>query len=1422
MKVFTIRFTATLILFLTLANFLSFSNGHKDFKEKDLTKHFKVDNSYLNEYQFIDRNSEIPIYLTFSKSKFELSNLFLASDLFQSDFFKNLFQFNLQKEIFNNNAIKYLENEQLPFMLDRETSKYRFLNYDNSSDNLSSNDAGLTNFVQPIAPCQGTNPVEVRLVNYGSTPLTSLTINWLIDSIAQPSYNYVGNLGVGKSDTIFLGNFVISGNTRYNLKAYTSLPNGSLDVNTINDTINKSNFGGALQGIYTIGGLGSNYANISAAASDLKTKGICGPVVFNINRAASPYNEQIGLGIINGTSATNTIIFNGNGSTIRFDPTFVNRHIIKLDGTDYVTFDNFTIAVSDSAVYGWGVHLLNDANYNKISNSKIIMSKLSDIDNNSVGIAVTGSNQSLFIGANANYNEFSDNEIVGGIYGISIYSLNIAEQNIEHKIVRNKISDFRSSGIYIDKVNDMEISFNDISRPTRISPLKFIGILCKFSEYVTIQNNKIHDPFGTNRYSFYEATGIRVESFSNYCKIYNNLIYDFKSYGNQYGLYYESNTNVSFNTVSLIDTLSLFGSTYGAFSQFTFSAPSTPSTTNNIININRSGSGVHIGLNYGFIDPIISNNNLIYLTRNYGGTYFYGKWGSVNSNNLTNFQTVSSIEMGSLETNPLLTSSTILVPKVGSPVVNAGIPIAGIQNDFIGISRNLISPTIGAYETAREAVPPTINTKNLSGTYILTTRVLNNFANIFDVNGIDTSLANRPRLYYKKESENNTLGGNTSGVNGWKYVPANSAISPFSFTIDYALLSSTLTIGDKIQYFVVAQDLSSYPNVNLSSGFFKGVLSSVNLMSSNFPIVGNIKSFSIIPIPANNDMAILGFLNNSSSQCGDLQDSLGVIIFNAGLLPQTNFKITVSLTGVVNDTLSTFYTSILPGQNIDTVTLGKINTNVSGKVSLKAIIELATDADSTNNSTSMIANYFPTLIPPVVTGDSVCQGQSASLFANANGKPVKWYSSISDSNSIFEGSNFITPSLSASQTYYAETISPRGFNVGPLTNNIGPGGYNSFTSQTRFNVYKKLTIDSVSIYPGSAGTFIIQVFDSAFVLIGQTLPITINQTQIGKKTKVFVNINFEIGNNYAIRPLFNTLTAYVNYNFAYPYELPEVIAFTSFNGTQSLYGFFYDWKVSILGCGSDRIAVNAIVSPVANLGSDLISCGLQNFILDAGNPNSTFLWSTGDSTQIITVGSAGVYSVLVTNASGCTSRDTINIFGVNAADATFTSLQDTNSRFVSFIPNSASGTHEWNFGDFVGTSNLDSPIYNYLNNGIYTVTHIITSPDGCKDTATFVVNVTTPVGISNLQESAFSFSVFPNPIKPESKISYELMQSAWVELKIYDVLGRLVLFPINAFQKFGKQDYLFNSNTVTIGKGVYHAQLTINGRSESLKILVLE
>ena len=135
---------------------------------------------------------------------------------------------------------------------------------------------------------------------------------------------------------------------------------------------------------------------------------------------------------------------------------------------------------------------------------------------------------------------------------------------------------------------------------------------------------------------------------------------------------------------------------------------------------------------------------------------------------------------------------------------------------------------------------------------------------------------------------------------------------------------------------------------------------------------------------------------------------------------------------------------------------------------------------------------------------------------------------------------------------------------------------------------------------------------------------------------------------------------------------------------------------------------------------------------------------------------------------------------------------------------------------------MDSPIYNYLNNGIYTVTHIITSPDGCKDTAAFVVNVTTPVGISYLQESAFSFSVFPNPIKPESKISYELMQSAWVELKIYDVLGRLVLFPINAFQKFGKQDYLFNSNTVTIGKGVYHAQLTINGRSESLKILVLE
>jgi|GEM_PF-1673242 hypothetical protein len=113
---------------------------------------------------------------------------------------------------------------------------------------------------------------------------------------------------------------------------------------------------------------------------------------------------------------------------------------------------------------------------------------------------------------------------------------------------------------------------------------------------------------------------------------------------------------------------------------------------------------------------------------------------------------------------------------------------------------------------------PIVNITPLSNTNSVTSRIAPALANILDAR-IDTAASTRPRIYYKKRSEANAFVGNTSADNGWKFTEATNTSSPFSFQIDYSLLTSAPAVGDTIQYFVVAQDLIPLVTASPSAGF---------------------------------------------------------------------------------------------------------------------------------------------------------------------------------------------------------------------------------------------------------------------------------------------------------------------------------------------------------------------------------------------------------------------------------------------------------------------------------------------------------------------------------------------------------------------------------------------------------------------------
>jgi gliding motility-associated-like protein len=61
------------------------------------------------------------------------------------------------------------------------------------------------------------------------------------------------------------------------------------------------------------------------------------------------------------------------------------------------------------------------------------------------------------------------------------------------------------------------------------------------------------------------------------------------------------------------------------------------------------------------------------------------------------------------------------------------------------------------------------------------------------------------------------------------------------------------------------------------------------------------------------------------------------------------------------------------------------------------------------------------------------------------------------------------------------------------------------------------------------------------------------------------------------------------------------------------------------------------------LGNDTSLCTGQNLLIDATTPNSTYSWQDGSTNAIYNVVSAGLYSVTISDNSGCTATDAIDV-----------------------------------------------------------------------------------------------------------------------------------------------------------------------------------
>ncbi|MCX6165370.1 MAG: right-handed parallel beta-helix repeat-containing protein [Ignavibacteriae bacterium] len=501
------------------------------------------------------------------------------------------------------------------------------------------------------------------------------------------------------------------------------------------------------------------------------------------------------------------------------------------------TIENDTTTASTSTVYGMLMYNYYSTSVNSYNNKVRNIFRGSGSAGTYYGISQT----SVSSGGTLNYynNSVSNINVLGPC---TIYGQNITSS----PSVKN---------IYGDTVYSLRTTANG----------SIYGLYHSGGTTVNLYRNKIYDL----RTSTGGIQGINISGGTTN-NIYNNFISDLRvdslsssslAIG---GLYIagSGNNNVYYNTVFLNCTSHLSGSfqfiTTALYSSITPSLDlrnniivnlSTPGTTGYNIAYQRSSNNL---TNYASV----SDNNCLYAgTPSVNNLIFYD--GGTNSiQTITNYRTLVTPRDASsftelppfinISTTPynlhLNTTDTTQCEKGGIPITS---PIS-ITTDYDGNTRNASYPDVGADEFSGIPDYPNIVYTNLANTTSTSNYVTSNWATIRDISGINITSGTAPRLYYRKSSNDNTYIDNTSSNNGWKWVESPNTSSPFDFTIDYSkLYGGPVISGDKIFYFVVAQDVLGVPNVSVKSGTFASPPTSVALTSGAFPINGTVNYYMI-------------------------------------------------------------------------------------------------------------------------------------------------------------------------------------------------------------------------------------------------------------------------------------------------------------------------------------------------------------------------------------------------------------------------------------------------------------------------------------------------------------------------------------------------------------------------------------------------
>lgn len=897
----------------------------------------------------------------------------------------------------------------------------------------------------------------------------------------------------------------------------------------------------ALAGNYTINNLnptaGTNYNNFEDAIADLNCRGVSAPVVFNVAVGqVFPGTAQLEI-TATGTSV-NTITFQKDGVGVnpkiqRTGTSATNEYVLRLTGSDYITFDGIDLEQSGTSSTDWveyGLYVTNSsvtdgASYNSFKNGVISLTNTSSaskgvylhtpttptaaegnnnfnrflnmtVQNSYEGYRINGATTTFPAegneigtegGGSSLVQNLGDGTATGSVYGIyATYQGNFKVRNTE---IRNLLPGSTSLAYGIamqtSSANSGEISNNHIHNITGGGTVT--GINMTSVDTADIFNNHIHTLKTTTATSS-DVAGIDVSGTGANVNIYNNRIYNISSDG------------LTGTVATGIDVAT--GLEYNIYNNMVsnISAPASTTTSGGTRGIAVTGGST------GAIARIY--HNTVFLN-DVAGVAAYTSAGILNSSSTPTLDIRNNIILNKSDISVTgtrvvafwKTSSTDNVaPTSDNNLYYAGTPGTGNLIFYDGTNS---AQTITAYNSLGSITPG----ETLSITENLTLQPI--------VTGILRPDATIPTLV---ESGGQAL-----------------ALVPSDFEADIRHASTPDLGADEGTFTMAVQPVPGCAGLEGPADGSNTVCSYQNvILRWTAPTTGGTVSggydvhFGTSPTPP-------------------LVTNVSALEYNAtGLLPNT-----------------TYYWQIIP-------------------------------RNTTGSAVGCSVWSFTTINAEVLTTTpgSVCGTGTVALAATGSGT-LNWYDVATGGTILGTGTNFVTPSISATTTYYVEAGSGLGTGtVGRSEADAGISGTTASTYGLVFDAHADLTIDSVTVILNttSGGTLQLQLRDSlsgstgpgTFIRASAAIPIPTGT--IGTRVRIPIGFAVPAGQGYRLLAISSPSLVRTTSAGGYPYlSTNNAATITSgfiTNSGSATYYYFYDWRITS-GCQSPRVPVEATVIPAS-------------------------------------------------------------------------------------------------------------------------------------------------------------------------------------------------------------------------------------------------